>query len=104
MLTRWDDLLADTLKFRDALFGSTLPGEIIDAASGALSLLRTATLPSVLPTVRCGRGGGSTLTYSCEGSCMHVWNYQQLCHSCFRHWSARCGKQSSLTIGYRTED
>jgi non-lysosomal glucosylceramidase len=76
-LTRWDDLAGRTIAFRDAFFGSSLPPEIKDAASATLALLRTATV------IRLERGelwaweGQHTGEGSCEGSCTHVWNYQQ---------------------------
>ena len=37
-------LEAQTLAFRDSIFGSSLPPEIIDAVNGTLGILRSATL------------------------------------------------------------
>ena len=76
-LARWDDLTTETLAFRDCLFASSLPAPITDAASATLALLRTATV------IRLERGevwaweGLHRFDGSCEGSCTHVWNYQQ---------------------------
>ena len=76
-LTRWDDLKARTLAFRDGLFGSTLPPEVIDAASATLALLRTATVIRLEGGEIWAWEGQHTQDGSCEGSCTHVWNYQQ---------------------------
>lgn len=74
---RWDELRAGTFAFRDALFGSTLPVEIIDAAQGTMSILRTATVLRLEGGELWGWEGEFTDIGSCEGSCTHVWNYQQ---------------------------
>jgi hypothetical protein len=41
-LALWDELAGATTAFRDTLFGSSLPGPILDAASSTLALLRYA--------------------------------------------------------------
>ena len=76
-LARWDDLKSRTLAFRDGLFGSTLPAEVIDAASATLALLRTATVIRLEGGDIWAWEGQHTQDGSCEGSCTHVWNYQQ---------------------------
>ena len=76
-LTRWDELAARTFAFRDALFGGTLPAEIKDAASSTLALLRTATVIRLENGELWAWEGQHTADGSCEGSCTHVWNYQQ---------------------------
>jgi non-lysosomal glucosylceramidase len=76
-LSRWDSLSAATLAFRDGLFGSTLPAEIKDAASATLALLRTATVIRLEHGELWGWEGQHNQDGSCEGSCTHVWNYQQ---------------------------
>jgi uncharacterized protein (DUF608 family) len=76
-LTRWDELAGKTLAFRDAFFGSTLPAEIKDAASATLALLRTATCIRLEGGELWAWEGQHRLDGSCEGSCTHVWNYQQ---------------------------
>jgi uncharacterized protein (DUF608 family) len=74
---RWDELRAPTFAFRDTLFGTTLPTDIVDAVQGTMSILRTGTV------IRLDNGefwaweGQFTNEGSCEGSCTHVWNYQQ---------------------------
>ena len=76
-LARWDDLAGRTLRFRDSLFGSTMPAEIKDAASATLALLRTATCIRLENGELWAWEGQHRLDGSCEGSCTHVWNYQQ---------------------------
>ena len=74
---RWDQLTAGTKAFRDSLFGSTMPAEIKDAASSTLALLRTATCIRLENGELWAWEGQHRLDGSCEGSCTHVWNYQQ---------------------------
>ncbi len=74
---RWDDLTSATFRFRDALFGSSLPPAIIDASGGTLALLRTSTVLRLANGELWGWEGLHTQAGSCEGSCTHVWNYQQ---------------------------
>ncbi|BCP52304.1 hypothetical protein K32_09210 [Kaistia sp. 32K] len=76
-LKRWDELADATIAFRDALFGTTLPAEVKDAASATLALLRTATVIRLEHGELWAWEGQHTHDGSCEGSCTHVWNYQQ---------------------------
>jgi uncharacterized protein (DUF608 family) len=76
-LSRWDELKRRTLAFRDGLFGSTLPAEVKDAASSTLALLRTATVIRLEGGELWAWEGQHTADGSCEGTCTHVWNYQQ---------------------------
>lgn len=76
-LTRWDALSAATFAFRDGLFNSTLPAEIKDASSATLALLRTATVIRLEGGELWGWEGQHKDDGSCEGTCTHVWNYQQ---------------------------
>ncbi|MGN6103063.1 MAG: GH116 family glycosyl-hydrolase, partial [Devosia sp.] len=76
-LTRWDSLAGRTLAFRDSFFNSSLPAEIKDAASSTLALLRTATCIRLEGGEFWAWEGQHRLDGSCEGSCTHVWNYQQ---------------------------
>lgn len=75
-LAEWDRLFTSTRKFHDALWDSTLPTEVIDAVSAAISVLKTPTC------LRIGKAGNfygweglGEQFGSCEGSCSHVWNY-----------------------------
>ena len=74
---RWDALEAQTVAFRDSIFGSSLPPEIIDAVNGTLGILRSATLIRLEGGEIWGWEGQHIHEGSCEGSCTHVWNYQQ---------------------------
>ena len=76
-LERWDKLAGETATFRDGVFGSTLPAEIKDAATATLALLRTATVIRLEGGEIWAWEGQHTQDGSCEGTCTHVWNYQQ---------------------------
>jgi uncharacterized protein (DUF608 family) len=76
-MQRWDALAGATRAFRDGLFGSTAPAEIKDAASATLALLRTSTVLRLEGGELWAWEGLHTQDGSCEGSCTHVWNYQQ---------------------------
>ncbi|MCX6360938.1 MAG: GH116 family glycosyl-hydrolase [Armatimonadetes bacterium] len=76
-LDRLPELEAGTDAYRRALFGSTLPDEVLDAASANASILRTTT---------CMRTGDGRLNAfegcgdncgCCPMNCTHVWNYEQ---------------------------
>ena len=72
----WERLKSDTLRFRDTLRSSSLPDAVLDAVSANLSTLKS---PAVL-RLRDGTflvEGCEVNSGSCEGSCTHVWNYQQ---------------------------
>jgi non-lysosomal glucosylceramidase len=74
---RWELLETQTVSFRDSLFGSSLPPEIVDAVNGTLGILRSATVIRLEGGELWGWEGQHPGEGSCEGSCTHVWNYQQ---------------------------
>jgi non-lysosomal glucosylceramidase len=74
---RWDTLESQTVAFRDSIFESSLPPEIIDTVNGTLGILRTATFIRLEGGEIWGWEGQHIREGSCEGSCTHVWNYQQ---------------------------
>lgn len=76
-LSRWDELKAPTLAFRDAVYESTLPLPVIDAAAANLSVLKSPTTLRLEDGTFYGWEGCHPNAGSCEGSCTHVWNYQQ---------------------------
>lgn len=76
-LARWDELAAQTFAFRDAMFGSSLPAPITDAATATLAILRTATIIRLEGGELWAWEGEHMRDGSCEGSCTHVWNYAQ---------------------------
>ncbi len=68
-------LRAETQRFHDALFSSTLPIAVIDAVSSQLSTLKTQTVTLLEDGSFYGWEGVHSTAGSCEGSCLHVWNY-----------------------------
>ena len=76
-LRRFDTLSRRTLQFRDAVFGSALPAPLADAATATLAVLRTATVIRLEGGELWAWEGQHRSAGSCEGSCTHVWNYQQ---------------------------
>ena len=76
-LRRWNSLEERTTAFRNTLFGSSYPSEIIDAVQGTLGILRSATVIRLEGGELWGWEGQHEHEGSCEGSCTHVWNYQQ---------------------------
>jgi uncharacterized protein (DUF608 family) len=76
-LADWKRLVAETRKFRDALFGSTLPDAALDAVSANLSILKSPTVMRLEDGTFYGFEGCHPGSGCCEGSCTHVWNYAQ---------------------------
>lgn len=74
-LTEWDTLFGKTRAFRDALFSSTLPPEVIDAVSANISILKSPTVLRLEDGTFYGFEGCHPQSGCCEGSCTHVWNY-----------------------------
>lgn len=74
-LKMWDELYGKTLLFKNALYSSTLPDAIIDAAASNLSVLKTATVLRLEDGSFYGWEGMHEKAGSCEGTCQHVWNY-----------------------------
>ncbi|MDQ6418778.1 GH116 family glycosyl-hydrolase [Paenibacillus sp. LHD-117] len=71
----WDRLLGDTLKFKEALFSSTVPDVVKDAVSANLSVLKSPTVLRLTDGTFYGFEGCIENIGCCEGSCTHVWNY-----------------------------
>jgi non-lysosomal glucosylceramidase len=63
--------------FHRALFGSTLPGYVLEALSSNITVLRSTTCFRIFNGTFLGWEGGLDQGGSCEGSCTHVWNYAQ---------------------------
>ena len=76
-------LRAETLKFERALFESTLPGDVLDAVSSQMSIIRTNT--TMWLDSPADEKGGRIFGYEgcnatagcCPMNCTHVWNYEQ---------------------------
>ena len=74
-LDNWDSLYQRTLRFKEALFRSTLDPAVIDAAASTLSVIKSPTVFRLEDGSFYGFEGTNEKTGSCEGSCTHVWNY-----------------------------
>ena len=71
------DLRSRTSRFKDALFGSTLPPFVLDAISANLAILKSPTVLRVESGDIWGWEGCFPDSGCCHGSCTHVWNYAQ---------------------------
>jgi uncharacterized protein (DUF608 family) len=72
-----DHLKEESERFSRALYGSTLPAEVLDAVGSNLAILKSPTVMrqsdgSLWCWEGCLPGAGC-----CPGSCTHVWNYAQ---------------------------
>lgn len=74
-LRNWERLFKETLRFKNALFASTLPSFVLDAISANLSILKTPTALRLEDGTFYGWEGCRQSSGCCEGSCTHVWNY-----------------------------
>ncbi len=74
-LKHFDELREKTLKFKNALFSSSMPKAFIDAVSANLATLQTATVLRLEDGAFYGWEGLMEKAGSCEGTCQHVWNY-----------------------------
>ncbi len=76
-LENWERLYAETKLFKDTLFGSTMPAAAIDAIAGNIAILKSPTCLRLEDGTFYGWEGLHPHAGCCEGSCTHVWNYQQ---------------------------
>ncbi|NLF38679.1 hypothetical protein GX586_04495 [bacterium] len=76
-LKHWPRLFAETKRFKDALFSSTLPAAAIDAISANISILKSPTVLRLEDGTFYGFEGCHGKAGCCPGSCTHVWNYAQ---------------------------
>ncbi|HPT85738.1 MAG TPA: GH116 family glycosyl-hydrolase [Bacillota bacterium] len=72
----WDTLYCESMKFSNALFGSSLPPECVDAAASNLAVLKSATCLRLENGEFWAFEGTNANSGSCEGTCDHVWQYQ----------------------------
>ncbi len=63
--------------FHDALYGSTIPSYVKDAISANMALLKTTTCLRLEDGTFYGWEGCHPDSGCCEGTCMHVWGYEQ---------------------------
>jgi len=76
-LAHWDRLYSETRRFKEALFASTIPAAALDAVSANISILKSPTALRLEDGTFYGWEGLHPEDGCCEGSCTHVWNYQQ---------------------------
>ena len=74
-LREWERLRDHTLAFRDALYASSVPPVVLDAAAATLSVLKSPTVLRLEDGTFYGFEGVRVEQGCCEGSCTHVWNY-----------------------------
>lgn len=71
----FDRLYKSTMDFHDALFNSSLPDYVIDAAASNITVLRSTTCFRLENGKFFGWEGCFADAGSCDGNCTHVWNY-----------------------------
>jgi uncharacterized protein (DUF608 family) len=76
-LDRLPELAGRTRAFRDRLFDSTLPDEVLDAVSSQVSILRTTTCLRTADGRFHAFEGCDDSAGCCPMNCTHVWNYAQ---------------------------
>jgi len=72
-----DHLEGYSRKFREALYGSTLPSYVIEAAATNITVLRSNTCFWLKDGRFFGYEGCFDDAGCCSGNCSHVWNYEQ---------------------------
>ncbi|WP_052487378.1 GH116 family glycosyl-hydrolase [Gordoniibacillus kamchatkensis] len=77
VMEQYDRLYTETRLFQETLFRSTLPAAVLDAVSSNISILKSPTVLRLTDGTLYGFEGVHTNEGSCEGSCTHVWNYEQ---------------------------
>ncbi|MFZ0393778.1 MAG: GH116 family glycosyl hydrolase [Terracidiphilus sp.] len=75
--TEYSRLRERTIKFKEALFSSTLPPYVLDAVSADLAILKSPTVLRQESGNMWGWEGCFPDHGCCHGSCTHVWNYAQ---------------------------
>ncbi len=73
----YERLYRETSAFQEALFDSTVPSAVLDAVSGNLATMKSPTCLRLTDGTLYGFEGCHAKEGSCEGSCTHVWNYEQ---------------------------
>lgn len=77
VLKHWNSLTSRTLDFVSSMCNSDIPEEVIEAALFNVSTLRTQTCFQTPDGKFYGWEGVHDEVGSCEGTCTHVWNYEQ---------------------------
>ena len=70
-------LRANTARFSDCFYASSLPPEVVEAVAANLTILKSPTVLRQADGRLWGWEGCSDNNGCCHGSCTHVWNYAQ---------------------------
>jgi len=73
----YDNLRANSQRFSDCFYDSTLPPEVLDAVAANLTILKSPTVLRQADGRFWGWEGCRDDVGCCAGSCTHVWNYAQ---------------------------
>lgn len=92
------DLEKKSRDFHDALFGSSLPADVIDALASNITVIRSQTCFRIEDGTFFGWEGCQDGWGSCDGTCTHVWNYAQTMAFLFPEL-----ERSSRRIEFNTE-
>ena len=79
----YDELKKNSQAFTDALYSTTLPAEVVEAVASNLAILKSPTVMRQYDGRMWNWEGSADNWGSCEGSCTHVWNYQQAISNLF---------------------
>ncbi|HSD29793.1 MAG TPA: GH116 family glycosyl-hydrolase, partial [Vicinamibacteria bacterium] len=74
---RYDKLREGAARFRDRLYDTTLPPEVVEAVAANLAILKSPTVLRQADGRLWAWEGCSDGSGCCSGSCTHVWNYAQ---------------------------
>jgi len=77
VVANMERLESESSAFRDALYGSTLPRVVLDAAGANMSIMRTTTGLFLDDDRFYGFEGSSDNSGCCPMNCTHVYNYEQ---------------------------
>ncbi|HEY3416805.1 MAG TPA: GH116 family glycosyl-hydrolase [Armatimonadota bacterium] len=73
----FDRLHADTGRWQEAIFSSTLPDHVLEAITSQASIMRSPTCLLLGDGNFFGWEGCGDTNGCCHGNCTHVWNYEQ---------------------------
>jgi uncharacterized protein (DUF608 family) len=76
-ISNYVQLKEKSMAFRDALYDSTLPPEVLEAVAANLTILKSPTVLRQADGRLWAWEGCSDNSGCCAGSCTHVWNYAQ---------------------------
>ncbi|XP_078352684.1 non-lysosomal glucosylceramidase-like [Oculina patagonica] len=82
-VTNMDTLTVKTRAFRDAMFDSKLPWQMIDSAAGRVSVIRSPTCMWMGDGNLYGFEGCNKVGGCCPLNCTHVFNYEMAIAKCF---------------------